>query len=130
MPRESKGVIIQTINVFRVICWSKVYLCPFLRELIAKIEARLSCTNDWGMPKIEAKISNVAVTKDTKVLETSPKGTISLPAVSSGPLPISHAPMPNKGAIRIRPGIIPKIPAPNNGPTALATLFVPMAKAT
>ena len=82
------------------------------------------------MPKREAKISNVAVTNETKALENKPKGTISLPAVSSGPLPIIPAPMPNKGAIKIKPGITPIIPAPDNGPTALATLFVPMANAT
>lgn len=104
--------------------------CSFFKQLIAKIEARFSCTNDCGIPKKEAKRRSVAVIKHTKVLEISPKGTIALPVVSIVPLPINAAPIPNKGAIKRRPGSILIIPAPNNGPTALATLFDPIEKAT
>ena len=130
MPTESNGVIAHTTKVFCVMLRSHVYLCPSFKQLIAKIEARFNCTKDWGMPKAEAKISNVAVTKETNVLETNPKGTISLPAVSSVPLPIRQAPNPNNGATNINPKPISINPAPLRGPTALATLFDPMAKAT
>lgn len=130
MPNEIKGVIVQTIKVVFMIWWSQVYLCPFFTQHMANIEARLSCTNDWGIPNIEAKINKLAVTKETRVLETGPKGTISFPAVSRGPLPIIQAPTPKRGATKKSPDPISKIPAPDNGPTAFATLFVPIAKAT
>ncbi|MFH1779089.1 MAG: hypothetical protein ABH847_03545 [Candidatus Omnitrophota bacterium] len=97
---------------------------------MANMEARLSCTNDWGIPKVEAKINKLAVTKETRALETNPRGTISFPAVSRGPLPITQAPTPKRGAIKKSPEPIPKIPAADRGPTAFATLFVPIAKAT
>ena len=97
---------------------------------MANIEARLSWTNDCGTPKSEAKINKLAVTKETRVLETGPRGTISFPAVSRGPFHITQAPTPKRGAIKKSPGPIPKIPAADKGPTAFATLFVPTAKAT
>lgn len=130
MPNEIKGVIVQTIKVVFTMWWSQVYLCPFFKQHMANIEERLSWTNDWGTPKLEAKINKLAVTKETRVLETGPRGTISFPAVSRGPFPIIQAPTPNRGAIKKSPGPIPKIPVADNGPTAFATLFVPIAKAT
>ena len=127
---EIKGVTVQIKKVFCVNLWLNAHLWPFFRQLTANMDKRLSCTSDCGMPITEAIISKVAVTNETRVPENNPRGTISFPAVSRVPFPKINAPRPKSGDTKIKPGLAPRMPAPNNGPTALPTLFVPMAKAT